>query len=58
VELRPGRGGQLARSAGAFGQLAGREGKYAVLKHEGSAKKTALMRDGRVTDALIVERPR
>lgn len=31
VELQPGRGGQLVRSAGASAQLTAREGKYAVL---------------------------
>lgn len=32
VELRPGKGGQLARSAGASAQVASREGKYATLR--------------------------
>ena len=32
VELKPGRGGQMARSAGAFVQLVGRDGGWAVLK--------------------------
>ncbi|WP_025764314.1 50S ribosomal protein L2 [Dyadobacter tibetensis] len=32
VELTPGKGGQFARSAGAYAQLVAREGKYAVLK--------------------------
>jgi large subunit ribosomal protein L2 len=32
VELRPGKGGQLARSAGASVQLAGRDGGYAQIK--------------------------
>jgi len=32
VELKPGRGGQLARSAGAFAQLVGRDSGWAVLK--------------------------
>jgi len=32
VELRPGRGGQLARSAGAFVQLVGRDAGWAILK--------------------------
>ena len=32
VELRPGRGGMMARSAGAYVQLLSREGKYASLK--------------------------
>ena len=32
VELRPGQGGLLARSAGTFAQLSAREGNYAVVK--------------------------
>ncbi len=32
IELRPGQGGLMARSAGAHAQLTSREGKYAVLK--------------------------
>jgi large subunit ribosomal protein L2 len=32
IELHPGQGGVMARSAGAFAQLTSREGKYAVLK--------------------------
>ena len=32
VELKPGRGGQLARSAGAFVQLVGRDAGWAILK--------------------------
>jgi len=32
VEMRPGKGGALARSAGTFVQLLAREGKYATLK--------------------------
>src|SRR5690625_5305403 len=32
VELQPGRGGQLARSAGAAAQVLGHEGKYALVK--------------------------
>lgn len=32
VELYPGRGGQLARSAGTYAQLLAREGKYAIIK--------------------------
>lgn len=32
VELRPGQGGKLVRSAGAFAQLTSREGTYAVIK--------------------------
>ncbi len=32
VELQPGRGGQMARSAGSFAQLMGKEGKYCILR--------------------------
>jgi len=32
IELKPGRGGQLARSAGSEGQILGREGKYTLVR--------------------------
>jgi large subunit ribosomal protein L2 len=32
IEMRPGQGGKMARSAGAYAQLAAREGKFATLK--------------------------
>ena len=32
IEMTPGRGAALARSAGTYGTLAGREGKYAIVK--------------------------
>ena len=32
IELRPGQGGKIARSAGSYAQLAARDGKYAVIK--------------------------
>jgi len=32
IELQPGKGAQIARSAGAFAQLNAREGKYAIVK--------------------------
>lgn len=32
IELRPGKGGQLARSAGSYAQLVAREGAYATLR--------------------------
>lgn len=32
IELKPGKGGAMARSAGAYAQLMAREGKYATLK--------------------------
>ncbi|MFO7998018.1 MAG: 50S ribosomal protein L2, partial [Bacteroidales bacterium] len=32
IELNPGQGGRMARSAGSYAQLTSREGKYAALK--------------------------
>lgn len=32
LEMKPGKGGQLVRTAGAVAQLAGKEGKYAIVK--------------------------
>ena len=32
IELKPGKGAAMARSAGTFAQLAAREGKYAIMK--------------------------
>ncbi|MCT4636887.1 MAG: 50S ribosomal protein L2 [Bacteroidales bacterium] len=32
IELRPGQGAVMARSAGAYGQLTSRDGKYAIIK--------------------------
>ena len=32
IELKPGKGGQIARSAGASAQLLGKEGKYAIVR--------------------------
>ncbi len=32
VEMKPGKGGQIARSAGAYAQLVGRDGPYAILR--------------------------
>ena len=32
IEMQPGRGAQIARSAGAYAQLTARDGKYAILK--------------------------
>ncbi|HCT29982.1 MAG TPA: 50S ribosomal protein L2 [Bacteroidales bacterium] len=32
IELHPGQGGQMARSAGSYAQLLAREGKYAIIK--------------------------
>jgi large subunit ribosomal protein L2 len=43
VELHPGKGGQMARSAGSFCQLAGREGKYANLKMPSGEQRKVLV---------------
>jgi large subunit ribosomal protein L2 len=32
IELRPGKGAEMARSAGAYAQLSGRDGKFVILK--------------------------
>ena len=32
VEMKPGKGGQIARSAGTYAQLVGRDGVYAILR--------------------------
>ena len=32
IELKPGKGGQIARSAGTFAQLVGRDGTYAIIR--------------------------
>ena len=32
IELKPGRGGQLVRAAGAQAQLLGKEGEYAIIR--------------------------
>ncbi|MBN2667321.1 MAG: 50S ribosomal protein L2 [Bacteroidales bacterium] len=32
IEMKPGKGGAIARSAGTFAQLSAREGKYAIIK--------------------------
>ena len=32
IEMKPGKGGQLARSAGAYAQLVGRDGDYAIIR--------------------------
>lgn len=32
IELRPGQGGKMARSAGSYAQLVSRDGKYAIIK--------------------------
>lgn len=44
IELYPGAGGQLARSAGASAQLMGREGKYSILKMPSGEMRYVLSR--------------
>nr|CRH06677.1 50S ribosomal subunit protein L2 [Candidatus Magnetococcus massalia] len=43
VELKPGKGGQLARSAGNYIQLMGKEGKYAQLKMPSGEMRMVLL---------------
>ncbi len=42
VELHPGKGGQLVRSAGTYAQLVARDGKYAVLRMPSSEMRMIL----------------
>jgi large subunit ribosomal protein L2 len=42
IELRPGQGGQMARSAGSYAQLLAREGKYAIIKMPSSETRMIL----------------
>ncbi len=44
IELRPGKGGILVRSAGTYAQLLGREGKYASLKMPSGETRLILLR--------------
>ena len=43
IELNPGKGAALARSAGTYGILTGREGKYAVIKLPSSEVRRVLL---------------
>ena len=43
IELKPGRGAQIARSAGAYAQLAARDGKYATIKMPSSETRMILV---------------
>ena len=43
IELRPGQGGNIARSAGSYAQLSAREGKYAVIKMPSSETRMILV---------------
>ena len=44
VEIKPGRGASIARSAGSFVQLLAREGEYATLKMPSGEMRTVLVR--------------
>lgn len=52
VELRPGKGGQLARSAGNYIQLMGKEGKYAQIKLPSGEMRMVLL-ECRATIGLV-----
>ncbi len=41
IEIRPGQGASLVRSAGAFAQLTSREGDYCVIKMPSGEKKNS-----------------
>ncbi len=43
IELKPGKGGVLARSAGAYAQIVAREGKYATIKLPSGETRMALV---------------
>ena len=43
IELRPGQGGAMARSAGTFAQLTARDGKYAILRMPSSEVRMILI---------------
>ncbi len=43
IELRPGEGGKIARSAGSYAQLLSRDGKYAVLKLKSGETRMVLV---------------
>lgn len=43
IEMIPGRGASIARSAGAYAQLSGREGKYAIIKMPSGEMRRILM---------------
>ncbi|WP_200763153.1 50S ribosomal protein L2 [Nitrosophilus alvini] len=42
IEMKPGKGGQIARSAGAYAQIMGREGKYVILRLPSSEMRYVL----------------
>lgn len=43
IELKPGQGGKLARSAGSYAQLSAKDGKYAVLKMPSGESRLVLL---------------
>ena len=43
IEMRPGQGGKLARSAGSYAQLTARDGKFAILKMPSSETRMILV---------------
>jgi len=43
IELNPGQGGSIARSAGTYAQLAARDGKYAIIKLPSSETRMILL---------------
>jgi large subunit ribosomal protein L2 len=43
IELQPGKGAQVARSAGTYAQLNAREGKYAIIKMPSSETRLVLL---------------
>ena len=43
IELKPGKGAQLVRSAGSFAQLAGRDGKYAIIRLKSGEMRKVLL---------------
>ncbi|MDO1560240.1 50S ribosomal protein L2 [Brevundimonas sp. 2R-24] len=55
VEMKPGKGGQLARSAGAYAQLVGRDGGYAQIRLGSGELRTVL--DGCMATVGAVSNP-
>ncbi len=52
IEIKPGKGGALARSAGTFGQLMAKEGKYVVVKMP-SGETRLLLAEGMATIGVV-----
>ncbi len=52
VEMKPGKGGALARSAGTFAQLMAKEGKYVVIKLP-SGETRLVLADGMATIGVV-----